>query len=78
MWKISPKKCMRGCTSARTESLRRFTEQSRSRAERPDFALSQTVAEELRVPLGSVRMVMGDTALSPFDAGTFEAERHLP
>jgi nicotinate dehydrogenase subunit B len=34
-------------------------------------SLSQTIADELRVPLDSVRMVMGDTALSPFDAGTF-------
>lgn len=33
--------------------------------------LSQTVADELRVPFESVRMVMGDTALTPFDAGTF-------
>jgi nicotinate dehydrogenase subunit B len=34
-------------------------------------ALAQTVADELRVPFTSVRMVMADTALSPFDAGTF-------
>ena len=34
-------------------------------------SLSQTVADELRVPFASVRMVMGDTALTPFDAGTF-------
>ncbi len=34
-------------------------------------SLSQTVADELRVPFESVRMVMGDTALTPFDAGTF-------
>src|SRR4029077_13407919 len=27
--------------------------------------------DELRVPFESVRMVMGDTALTPFDAGTF-------
>jgi len=33
--------------------------------------LAQTVADELRVPLESVRMVVGDTALTPFDAGTF-------
>jgi isoquinoline 1-oxidoreductase len=33
--------------------------------------LSQTVADELHVPFESVRMVMGDTALTPFDAGTF-------
>jgi isoquinoline 1-oxidoreductase len=34
-------------------------------------ALTQTVADELHVPFDSVRMVMADTALSPFDAGTF-------
>jgi nicotinate dehydrogenase subunit B len=34
-------------------------------------SLAQVVAEELRVPLTSIRMVMGDTALTPFDAGTF-------
>jgi hypothetical protein len=31
----------------------------------------QAVAEELQVPLGSVRLVMGDTQLVPFDMGTF-------
>jgi isoquinoline 1-oxidoreductase len=34
-------------------------------------SLAQAVADELRVPAGSVRMVMGDTALTPFDMGTF-------
>ncbi len=34
-------------------------------------SLSQAVAEELRVPLPCVRMVMGDTQLVPFDMGTF-------
>src|SRR3982074_3067023 len=33
-------------------------------------SLAQTVADELRVPFDSVRMVMGDTALTPFDART--------
>jgi nicotinate dehydrogenase subunit B len=33
--------------------------------------LAQSVADELHVPLGSIRMVMGDTALTPFDMGTF-------
>jgi CO/xanthine dehydrogenase Mo-binding subunit len=33
--------------------------------------LSQVVADELRVPFDTVRMVMADTALTPFDAGTF-------
>jgi nicotinate dehydrogenase subunit B len=33
--------------------------------------LSQVVADELRVRFDTVRMVMADTALTPFDAGTF-------
>lgn len=34
-------------------------------------SLAQQVAEELRVPLSSLRMVMGDTELTPYDLGTF-------
>ncbi|HSQ56153.1 MAG TPA: molybdopterin cofactor-binding domain-containing protein, partial [Gemmata sp.] len=34
-------------------------------------SLSQVVAEELHVPLKSIKMVMADTAAVPFDAGTF-------
>jgi CO/xanthine dehydrogenase Mo-binding subunit len=34
-------------------------------------SLAQVIAEELRVPLTSVRMVMADTELTPYDAGTF-------
>ena len=34
-------------------------------------SLTQAVAEELHVPVGSVRIVMGDTELVPFDMGTF-------
>ncbi len=34
-------------------------------------SLAQSVAEELRAPFESVRIVMGDTALTPFDMGTF-------
>jgi nicotinate dehydrogenase subunit B len=34
-------------------------------------SIAQTIADELRVPFESVRMVMADTALTPFDAGTF-------
>lgn len=34
-------------------------------------SLAQAVAEELRVPITSVRMTMGDTDLTPFDMGTF-------
>src|SRR5438552_5460985 len=34
-------------------------------------SLTQVVAEELRVPISSIRMTMADTQLSPYDAGTF-------
>src|ERR1035437_2703345 len=34
-------------------------------------SLAQAVAEELEVQPGRVRMVMGDTELTPFDMGTF-------
>jgi nicotinate dehydrogenase subunit B len=34
-------------------------------------SLAQVVAEELRVPLTAIHMVMGDTDLVPYDAGTF-------
>ena len=34
-------------------------------------SLTQAVADELHVPITSVRMVMGDTERTPFDAGTF-------
>ncbi|MEX2043713.1 MAG: molybdopterin cofactor-binding domain-containing protein [Opitutus sp.] len=33
--------------------------------------LTQAVAEELPTPVGSIRMVLADTALVPWDAGTF-------
>lgn len=34
-------------------------------------SLAQQVADELRVPMASIQMVMGDTDLTPFDMGTF-------
>ena len=34
-------------------------------------SISQSLADELRVPFESVRLVMADTTLTPFDAGTF-------
>ena len=34
-------------------------------------SLAQAVAEELHVPISTVRIVMGDTDLTPFDLGTF-------
>jgi isoquinoline 1-oxidoreductase len=40
-------------------------------------ALSLRVAEELRVPLAAVRLVMGDSDVCPFDVGTF-GSRSMP
>ena len=37
-------------------------------------SLSQVVAEELRVPVNRVRLVMADTDLVPYDAGTFGSQ----
>jgi nicotinate dehydrogenase subunit B len=37
-------------------------------------SLAQVVAEELRAPFDSIRMVMGDTKLTPYDAGTFGSQ----
>src|SRR5262245_60283418 len=34
-------------------------------------SLTQAVADELHVPVSSIRIVMGDTDRTPFDAGTF-------
>ena len=34
-------------------------------------SLAQTVADELRIPIASITMVMADTDLTPFDQGTF-------
>jgi nicotinate dehydrogenase subunit B len=34
-------------------------------------SLTQQVAEELRVPMASITLIMGDTDLTPFDMGTF-------
>jgi len=34
-------------------------------------SLTQAVAEELRVPMEKIKLVMGDTQLTPFDMGTF-------
>jgi nicotinate dehydrogenase subunit B len=34
-------------------------------------SLTQAVADELRAPLPAIRLVMGDTDLTPFDQGTF-------
>lgn len=37
-------------------------------------SLAQAVADELRVPLASITMVMADTDLVPYDAGTFGSQ----
>ncbi|HJZ92262.1 MAG TPA: molybdopterin cofactor-binding domain-containing protein [Gemmataceae bacterium] len=37
-------------------------------------SLSQVVAEELRLPMKSIRMVMADTSVVPYDAGTFGSQ----
>jgi nicotinate dehydrogenase subunit B len=37
-------------------------------------SLTQAVAEELRAPVASIDMVMGDTAATPFDMGTFGSQ----
>jgi isoquinoline 1-oxidoreductase len=34
-------------------------------------SLTQAIAEELRAPISSIKIVMGDTDLTPFDLGTF-------
>ena len=34
-------------------------------------SLTQVVAEELRVPVAAIKLVMGDTDLTPYDMGTF-------
>jgi CO/xanthine dehydrogenase Mo-binding subunit len=36
--------------------------------------LTQVVAEELRAPVAGITLVMGDTDLTPFDAGTFGSQ----
>jgi isoquinoline 1-oxidoreductase len=44
-------------------------------------SLSQAVAEELSVPISSIKMVMADTDIVPYDAGTFGSQttpRHAP
>ncbi len=37
-------------------------------------SLTQVVAEELHAPFESIRMVMGDTKVTPFDQGTFGSQ----
>lgn len=37
-------------------------------------SLTQAIAEELRAPVASIKMVMADTQLTPFDMGTFGSQ----
>jgi isoquinoline 1-oxidoreductase len=37
-------------------------------------SLTQAVAEELRAPVASIKLVMADTQLTPWDAGTFGSQ----
>src|SRR5262249_3072881 len=37
-------------------------------------SLAQVIAEELRVPFKSVRMILADTGVVPFDMGTFGSQ----
>jgi nicotinate dehydrogenase subunit B len=37
-------------------------------------SLAQAVADELRIPMTAITMVMGDTARTPYDAGTFGSQ----
>jgi CO/xanthine dehydrogenase Mo-binding subunit len=37
-------------------------------------SLAQAIAEELRIPLSAISMVMADTDLTPYDAGTFGSQ----
>jgi nicotinate dehydrogenase subunit B len=37
-------------------------------------SISQTIADELRVPFENVRLLMADTMLTPFDEGTFGSQ----
>ena len=34
-------------------------------------SLTQIVAEELRVPVSAIELIMGDTSLTPYDRGTY-------
>ena len=59
-----------GCTSARTARSRSTPARRRS-ARTSARRLTQAVAEELHAAPSSIRLVMADTQLTPFDMGTF-------
>ena len=62
-----------GCTSARTASITVFTGKAEV-GQNIRTSLTQAVAEELRAPVASIKMVMADTQLTPFDMGTFGSQ----
>ena len=59
-----------GCTSTRRAACTSAPARSKS-ARTSARRSSQTVADELRVPIASITMVMADTDKTPFDQGTF-------
>ena len=59
-----------GCTSARTARVTVYTGKTEV-GQNIRTSLSQAVAEELHVPVASIRMLMADTDLTPYDMGTF-------
>ena len=68
-----PPKSARGCTSARTARVTVYTGKTEV-GQNIRTSLTQAVAEELRVPVSSIKMVMADTDLVPYDAGTFGSQ----
>ncbi len=59
-----------GCISAKTERVTIYTGKVEVG---PNIrtSLTQAVAEELHAPIGSIKLVMADTDLTPYDMGTF-------
>ena len=64
-----------GCTSAKTGVVTVYTGKVEV-GQNARTSLTQAVAEELHAPVASIRMVMGDTELTPFDMGTFGSHDH--
>ena len=60
--------CARGCTSTNAGTSPRYTGKTEI-GQNIRTSLAQAIADELRVPLTSVTMVMADTDLTPYDAG---------
>ena len=66
----SPRTSRRGCTSTTRGRVTVYTGKVEI-GQNIRTSLAQAVADELRVPVTTIAMVMGDTDLVPFDAGTF-------